>query len=874
MNNRQKEVLASWPMLLWNFTKREWLSVFLSASAGVVVAQFVHLAWLDRAFESSFVGHYKPTWILSDNPRYYVPYAGVFGLFVLIALAPRLYPRVWRGLRSWLNGVTSGLVFLPFASSLVITLLPEPAALRRLLLGSILAVAWFSVGFYRHLRANLTAARTIGEEEFMVSSAVRSQAGSQLEWSDDPIQTWAQDAMGRAALVDSLSAKIMIAKAPVILLSGSFGSGKTSTLNLLREHLADKTIAVLFSTWLPGSQETLTSYLLRDIATECGKQYLVPGLRTSAVRLATALGEKVPVLGEYLKLLPPATQREDIANMKLALQRLPKRVMVLLDEIDRMEEEEITTLLKMIRGFATLPNLSFVCAGNLDELIKITGKNHEYFEKFFPIVISVPDPNPAAIRKATVDRIVTAFANSDWFDSKAEAEQLKNRLDAAWAGKIAPFCKTLRASGLLANNVSVASASLRREVDPLDLTLLEMLHRFIPAVYQLLSKSSLVLTGGESLDRGGGLEDEKSLAENRTTLLKDIADLSGEQSASVRSVVDELFPLVSSIERRFKRARSSSKQLTVEADDKRIKNPGIFPAYFRYELPDEMFNSTQITALMRQLERAPNQEDCDKDFLAVLQSMEKGSLKRDDFLRKLTYAAKVMPIVVATRLGQAAAKAAENYTYDLMSPFAEAGHALRIILFTALRLSSHTERVSFLRDCIFRSSDDTMAFRILTELPRQRDDSAIDVTIGELYGSFADRMRRRYGRDVDATNFDLSTSDSWALEYWGRDLRSQGIPSVPEDKKIQNEFWLRYIGNSSSRLARAFREFFLPLAAYSEDPAPLVENRISLKDLTRLYNELPESPDLTDKDRKSLNSLGRFLNGEFKNGINPLGDIW
>jgi Cdc6-like AAA superfamily ATPase len=52
-----------------------------------------------------------------------------------------------------------------------------------------------------------------------------------------------------------------------------------------------------------------------------------------------ALGQKVPLLSEYLKLLPPSTQKEDIDNLRSALTRLPKRIVVLLDEIDRMERK-------------------------------------------------------------------------------------------------------------------------------------------------------------------------------------------------------------------------------------------------------------------------------------------------------------------------------------------------------------------------------------------------------------------------------------------------------------------------------------------------------------------------------------------------------
>jgi len=64
------------------------------------------------------------------------------------------------------------------------------------------------------------------------------------------------------------------------------------------------------------------------------------------------------------------------------------------------------------------------------------------------------------------------------------------------------------------------------------------------------------------------------------------------------------------------------------------------------------------------------------------------------------------------------------------------------------------------------------------------------------------------------------------------------------------------------------------MAAYSEDPTPVVENKISLEDLKRLYKELPSDATLTDADVKSLAILERFLNGDFKNGIDPLSRIW
>jgi len=393
-----------------------------------------------------------------------------------------------------------------------------------------------------------------------------------------------------------------------------------------------------------------------------------------------------------------------------------------------------------------------------------------------------------------------------------------------------------------------------------------MLDRFAPATYGLVAKNSLALTGGERLERGGPFQTDEDETKNRNKFLADLkkAVPNEDELEKVKGVLHELFPLLSKgvgqLERRLRR-------ITKDADKengKRISEPGMFPAYFRYELPDAMFSSTEIASLLQRFERNESRSQGEAMFLETLQSMEKGSLRRDDFLRKLSESAKIIPANAGKTLGEVAAKASASYTYDMMAPFGEAGHVLRMILFVAQKLSK-TERIAFLRQCILNSTDDTMAFRILTILTKQEGDSNLDLSIADLYEAFAERMRKRYGRDVDAANFDLSTSDSWALEYWGRN---------PEDRKIQNGFWLRYIGNSRARLAYAFREFFLPLAAYTVDPTTFVQNRIPLDDLKRLYNDLPDDPALTDSDHKSLKRLGRLLAGEFKNGISPTTDVW
>ena len=222
MNTKQKNTLKAWPTLLRDFTKREWFSLCISSSLGVLGAEALHLLFWDHSFQTFLVAKYKPG-VSFDTPHFYLPYLVIILVTLLLAIVSLLWSFFRRGLRSWLAGVTSGLILLPFASAFAFATFPSPPMRHRLAGGCVAIVIWFVVGFVLYLVAKIRADRTVHEDEFKVSPIVRSLAGTQLAVSDDPIQFWQQDALKRAALVDSISIKLMISKSPVLALSGEIG---------------------------------------------------------------------------------------------------------------------------------------------------------------------------------------------------------------------------------------------------------------------------------------------------------------------------------------------------------------------------------------------------------------------------------------------------------------------------------------------------------------------------------------------------------------------------------------------------------------------------------------------------------------------------
>jgi hypothetical protein len=272
-----------------------------------------------------------------------------------IGLPPTL---LWfrRFVRSWWAGITSVLAF--FAACATFGALNFGPAYPKLtsavslgLVGAVLVAE-----FWKHqgrpspvpladLRLNIPTKKAD------LSAGLRWEAPI----GDDPITNWADDIVGRTAIVELLADHALRLQTPIVALHGGLGDGKSSVLNLLRNAVEGKAVVVSFSAWLPGSETTLAADLFKDIATECRKLVYVPQLRKRALAFARTVSGSVSYLGGLKELTPAQSQRDEILELHNSLRRVPMPILVLLDEIDRMQADELVVLLKILRGVASIP---------------------------------------------------------------------------------------------------------------------------------------------------------------------------------------------------------------------------------------------------------------------------------------------------------------------------------------------------------------------------------------------------------------------------------------------------------------------------------------------------------------------------------------
>lgn len=194
---------------------------------------------------------------------------------------------------------------------------------------------------------------------------------------DRPITKAEQDRFRRAPLARVIAR--YAAGAPedssvVFALTGPWGTGKTSVLNLVEDALdPDGVTVVRFNPWLFSGTEQLTNQFMRELATQLGQKggdLKAIGQKIEAYGSLLEVGALVPVLGGLAKLVQGAGKvataygNESIhgarAQVEQTLRDAGRRVMVFVDDIDRLDAEEIRHVFKLVRLVADFPNVSYL----------------------------------------------------------------------------------------------------------------------------------------------------------------------------------------------------------------------------------------------------------------------------------------------------------------------------------------------------------------------------------------------------------------------------------------------------------------------------------------------------------------------------------
>ena len=372
-----------------------------------------------------------------------------------------------------------------------------------------------------------------------------------LEFDDKPINSPKKDLFGFDPLAKAIADSILKMTAPegtVIAINGPWGSGKSSLINLIRNHLGDaagleNTTGILsrlinlvrhrlcntpdkddlkivnFKCWWFRGEEALTIEFFRALYSAMKPKLsgnakkvilkLVPQLLIGAspvIDSATGMPGSTLIAAKGVSNFIKQAETVEKLHMEIsaALRKNPRRYLIIIDDIDRLSPDEAMLIFRLVKSVGGLPNVMYLLA--YDRLIaeKIVAERYpsegpHYLEKIVQASFDLPEPTKLVLRNEYLDRAFPSIIESKY-------PVIAKRFNPLFDAIIAPEMKTPRDLLKILNPLLVTWSAVKGHVDVADFLCIETLRVKRPWLYHALraNKAELTkITPSTSLTVGG-----------------------------------------------------------------------------------------------------------------------------------------------------------------------------------------------------------------------------------------------------------------------------------------------------------------------------------------------------------------------------------
>lgn len=384
-------------------------------------------------------------------------------------------------------------------------------------------------------------------------------------------------------------------------INGKWGSGKTSFMEILKEELRDEdTIEVNFKPWSSTNPQAIIQDFFETL------QNAIHPYNASLSKLFLDYSNKLVniqsnFITQTIRTSASAINGSDSLSelydkIGRALTSINRKIVVYIDDLDRLDNDEIMEVLRLIRNTANFPYTMFIVAydkGYVVNAVKQRSeyKHEEFLEKIFQLEVSLPYFNRKILREELANRLIHFFKNNhSVLYTKFNWEQEINDAILGRYGHppryLEDWIETMRDVTRLSNTIILNSERLFGEIVFDDLLRIEILRIKFPIVYRLLIDKTEQFLVSPGKGTPGITYYTLKYAGDKSTLQTYLEAHSHEcvvSKSSIPSIIDFVHYIF-----------SPSRDGSVIPNKFSIVYPSKFKFYFTYGIPDSSLSYVEF----------------------------------------------------------------------------------------------------------------------------------------------------------------------------------------------------------------------------------------------------------------------------------------
>lgn len=223
-------------------------------------------------------------------------------------------------------------------------------------------------------------------------------------------------------------------------LYGRWGSGKTSLLNMVFEYLKtdEKTIKMQFSPWMFTDEYQLMDQFFKQLLEKTNtKDYAEIWSKLRDIFSYYAdnfIAKKDGVLPLLMHLVLKSAdnisaEKNSLDNIKQNIIKIlgekNLKLIISIDDIDRLSDKEIITVFKLVKSICDFPNTIYMLSFDYDTVVKALnniqhGDGRSYLEKVIQVPFEIPTAKKDNIHDIFLSNLQSIIGRSDskWLERK------------------------------------------------------------------------------------------------------------------------------------------------------------------------------------------------------------------------------------------------------------------------------------------------------------------------------------------------------------------------------------------------------------------------------------------------------------------------